>query len=390
MRTRNSILNFISIYGFFLIRVILDISKITMFKTYYGDNLVTLNGIFVNVFNYVNIVEGGLGIAILYRLYKPLVENDYDKINSLYTTLKKMFARIGFIVTGGCLVVVFAIPFLIKDNPFDFGFIFMTFLLYITRNILSYFLIAPRFIIQADHKMYKINVILYGGKVVEVLSEIAALMLGFPYWAYLLPASVIRVVQCLLINRKVKKEYPWLKEVESEEKIDLSADIKNLVVIKGVDLVHNNSDPLLLSSFWGSHTHNVYYYYKYIMKFCRDTVEFLYNSLKSGLGQFFVVNTKEDILKELNRLKITYSFIGVTLVVALNYAIQPFISLWMGADYLVSEPVKWMFLTVIYLEVMMFKEKTVLEIYGMFEEMRNRSMIAALVNITISFILVGR
>ena len=55
----------------------------TVFVHYLGNDYLGLNTLFANILSVLTIAELGIGGTIAYALYKPLAENDTEKIASL-------------------------------------------------------------------------------------------------------------------------------------------------------------------------------------------------------------------------------------------------------------------------------------------------------------------
>lgn len=63
-----------------------------------GAEYLGLNGLFGNIISMLAIIELGIGSAIIYHLYKPVAENDVDKIKKLMAFYKKCFNIIALLV----------------------------------------------------------------------------------------------------------------------------------------------------------------------------------------------------------------------------------------------------------------------------------------------------
>ena len=81
MRVRNSIINsFLSILSLIILAVLGFVST-KVFVSTLGIEYNGLNGVFTNILSILAITELGIGGAITYNLYKPIVDKDYDKIH---------------------------------------------------------------------------------------------------------------------------------------------------------------------------------------------------------------------------------------------------------------------------------------------------------------------
>ena len=82
-RTEYSILNILTgIGGYFLNTIIGFVCRMVFVRCLSADYL-GVNGLFTNVLTMLSLAELGVGGAIVYALYKPLAENDEEKIASL-------------------------------------------------------------------------------------------------------------------------------------------------------------------------------------------------------------------------------------------------------------------------------------------------------------------
>ena len=164
-------------------------------------------------------------------------------------------------------------------------------MLFIIRNAVDYFMCVPRYIVQADQKSYKINILFNLFRIIEVVVEIILIMLGINYLFILIPDIFIRIIQNIFVNNKVFKLYPWLQDVD-EKDYSPKDDIKHMLVHRIVGLVSNNIDIVILSTFLNSKIVTTYATYNYLMKYAMDTASQIFSSMKDGLGN--VLNTEKN------------------------------------------------------------------------------------------------
>ena len=79
-RTKNSILNILSSAGGQIISIILSFVTRTVFIYCLGKAYLGLNGLFTQILSVLSLAELGFGTAVVYMLYKPLVDHDEDSI----------------------------------------------------------------------------------------------------------------------------------------------------------------------------------------------------------------------------------------------------------------------------------------------------------------------
>ena len=98
MRSINSIKSMLTAMIANGTNIILGFVVRAIFVRTLGAEYLGLNGLFGNIISMLAIVELGIGSAIIYHLYKPVADNNVDKIKKLMAFYKKCFNIIALIV----------------------------------------------------------------------------------------------------------------------------------------------------------------------------------------------------------------------------------------------------------------------------------------------------
>ena len=107
-RTEYSILNIMTGLGGYAINTILGLACRMVFTRTLTADYLGINGLFMNIITMLSLAELGVGSAIVYALYKPLSENDEDKVASLVKFYGSCYKAIGIIVAAiGILLIPF-------------------------------------------------------------------------------------------------------------------------------------------------------------------------------------------------------------------------------------------------------------------------------------------
>src|ERR1700737_2096450 len=108
-RLENTFKNFMwSTVSNFLTIALQFISR-TFFISILGMTYLGVNGLFTNILSILSLTELGIGVAINYSLYKPLAENDIEKIKGLMQFYKSAYRYIALAVG---LLGIAIIPFI--------------------------------------------------------------------------------------------------------------------------------------------------------------------------------------------------------------------------------------------------------------------------------------
>ena len=98
MRTKKVIINFLTDAFPQIIIMALGFFKIKLFLNYLGEDLLGLYQLYGQIVSYLVLVEGGVGSAMLFRLYKPIHDHDKKKVNEIMAASRVVFTTIGTII----------------------------------------------------------------------------------------------------------------------------------------------------------------------------------------------------------------------------------------------------------------------------------------------------
>ena len=90
-RTYNSMVNFVIGFICQLLIMIASFVSRTFFIKILGSEYLGINGLYTNILSILSLAELGIGNVLLFSLYKPIAENDEDKICGLIWFYKKIY-----------------------------------------------------------------------------------------------------------------------------------------------------------------------------------------------------------------------------------------------------------------------------------------------------------
>ena len=82
------------------------------FVRYLGIEVLGIMKLFNQLFQYINIVEMGIGSASAYALYKPLAEKNIEEISKIVSTIKSIYNKIAIVLFGMGLLCTPLLPFI--------------------------------------------------------------------------------------------------------------------------------------------------------------------------------------------------------------------------------------------------------------------------------------
>ena len=141
MRTKKTFLNFITDVVPLAIISFLGIYKLKIFINVLGNETLGLYQLYSQIMVYIALVDGGLGSALLYSLYKPNSSKDDEKFNAIIAGAYRIFALIGIIIFGITLLASPFISLFIKNSVFSNQYLMITFLFFKLNSLIVFFIL---------------------------------------------------------------------------------------------------------------------------------------------------------------------------------------------------------------------------------------------------------
>lgn len=390
-RVNNSIKNMAS--GLFsqLISVILSFVVRTVFIKYLSEDYLGINGLFTNILTVLSLAELGFGTAMVYSMYKPLAENDVEKLKSLMKLYKKVYLWIGIVVAICGISIIPFMDYLIKDKP-DVDNLTLIYLMFLVNSVFSYFYAYKRSILSADQKQYVISQYRYIFIVIKSVFQISILIILNDFIIYLGIQIVMTLLENIFLSQKVDRLYPFLKEKNIEklptgEMKKIVEDVKALMISKFGSVILNGTDNIIISKYVGVAAVGLLSNYTLITGALVMVLSQVSSAITGSIGNYVAKENKDSQYKLFKTVDFCmfwiYGFATICLIVLLN----PFIELWIGKKYILNES------TIIVLSVnflisgIMTSLWTFRSTMGLFVQGKYRAIIVAGLNIVVSIVL---
>lgn len=344
--------------------------------------------------NILSLSELGVGTAITYALYGPIARNDIKK-QQILMRMFRTFYRItaGVVLIAGLCLIPF-LDILMKDRP-DVDHLIIIYLLYLLNSFVSYLLIYKKILVDA-HQMNYITVMYHNGfLVLQDICQIIVLLLTRNFILFLIVAVVCTMSGNICMSRKADRLFPYLKEpckerLLQEERRDIFKNVKAMLMHKIGNVVVNNTDNLLISSFVGVVTAGIYSNYYLIIGSVRQVLDQAMLGVAASVGNLGVTEEKEKVGQIFDRLFFIgywlFGFAGICLLELLN----PFVELAFGERYLFRKEIVLILCINFCINgmrraVLIFKESM-----GLFWYDRYKAVAEAILNLVISVLLVTK
>ena len=327
---------------FYFITLALSFFSRKIFLDCLGADFVGLSGTLANILGFLSLAEMGVGAAVAYNLYKPLQCGDKPQIEELVSVFGYLYRKIGTFVAFGSLAISAFIPLLFKNSGFDLPLIFFAFYAMLSSSLFSYFINYRQIILGADQRGYVVTVYLQSSTVTKTLLQMAIAYYWGNYYVWIALEIVFGLLACVILNWKISQTYPWLKANVKKGKEAFPRHKKIITFTKQI-FVHKIKDFLLFQSdqildFAFVSLKMVAYYGNYTLITAKLTQLFstVLNSFWASVGNLVAEGNKEKTVRVFWEIQALHYFIAGFIIFSVYHFIEPFISLWVGPEYILD------------------------------------------------------
>lgn len=353
-----------------------------------GMEYVGLNSLFNSILQVLNLTELGVGTAMVFSMYKPIAEEDYDKICKLMQMYKVYYRIIGVVIAAVGLAITPVVPKLISsDSQIPLNIIYL-YWMNLAYTVLSYWLFAYKSsILQAHQRTDVTSKVTLVANTCTYILQFLLLLLFKDYYLYLLGMLLGQAMNNILTAFMADKMYPQYKaggRLPKNEVKEINQRVRDLFTAKVGGVIQNSADSIVISAFLGLTLLAKYNNYYYIMNSVFGFIIILFNSCMAGIGNSLVVETKEKNYQDLKKISLLTEWVAGFCACCLLCLYQPFMKIWVGEDNLLEMGV--VICISVYLYIIVTNQVLCLykDAAGIWRKDRYRPLITALVNLLLN------
>lgn len=390
MRTKNSIANIIASLIMSLVVIIAGFFAQKIFIETLGLEYLGVNGLFTNIITMLGIVELGLGAAIVYHLYKPLVKGDNVRIKSLMHFYKKGYRVIALVVMVIGLSLIPFLPAIVGEIKISTN-ITAVYLLFLLDVVLSYFLAYKRSLLYADQKNYVINLVHLTSVVIMNVVQIAALVMTMNFYLYLMIKIVMRIVENLVINTVVNRRYKFINQgmtqpLDAATKQDIFQKIKALFMHKIGTFIVLGSDNIIIAVFLGVATVGLYSNYYLAVAAIVMIISQIFTGITASVGSLLISSNAQKSYAVYNNIRFANFWLATVAATGMLVVMDSFVVVWLGQNYVLAIGVLAALSINLYLQLFRSVTNSFKDAAGIFHQDRFVPLIESLVNIVLSIV----
>lgn len=392
MDKKRSLLN-ISISILFKILLLVGNLLVRRFLIQYiGNEINGINSLYVSVLEFLAVAELGVGTAITYCMYKPIVDGDNDKVSALYGLFTKLYLIIGGIIfVAGCAIMPF-LPVLAQGYETVDVNLYLTFGLMLVSVVLTYMFSSKTSLINAYKNNYITTIITSGGQLVQLGLQIVVLILTQSFVWFLVCRIVAAALQWLATEIICRKKYGIIirnkQKIDADTRKDVVKNVKAMFMHKIGGVLVNTVDSIIISAFIGVVILGKYSNYTTIMTAMTGTITLFFTPLTSIIGHLYVEEDEAAVKKYYNFFYAFNFVIGCIFFLGYYGVIDNLVTICFGGGLELIKPVSFVITLNYFIQFMrqatlLFRDAT-----GTFYYDRWKPLIEGLLNLGLSIAFV--
>lgn len=391
-RTEYSILNILTgIGGYFLNTIIGFVCRMVFVRCLSADYL-GVNGLFTNVLTMLSLAELGVGGAIVYALYKPLAENDEEKIVSLMKLYSKAYRIIGIVIAVIGLALMPFMDLIIQEQPNISESIYLLYAINLFNTASSYFFSYRSSLLIAAQRNYIVSGINYVITILQSVLQMIFLLEFRNYLGYLLIQTIGTLTYNVIVSRVAVRQFPFIRTknvqpLPKNEQKALFSNIRDLMVYKVSGLLVNSTDNILITFFNGLATTGIASNYTLLVSTLNALLSQIFNGLTASIGNHNATEATDKRYQMFSFLNMMNFWIFGWAALGIFFCSSDLVQLCFGEEYVLSWKIPFVMALNFFTVGMMNAVWTYKHTLGLFHYGRFIQFFTGVLNIVFSVLL---
>ena len=347
-RVHRSVMNIKVGMLFYILSLFLAFFSRRIFLDCLGAEFIGLTGMLMNIMSFLSVAELGIGTSIAYFLYKPLQEDNHDKINEVMSMLAFLYRCIGVLIGVIGIILSLFFPWWFNNLTTGLPLVYFAFYSFLGSSMAGYIFNYKQLLVNANQKQYLVNSYF---QTIAIVQSIAQILLAYYYrnlWLWVAVGLLFTIIGIIIFNHRIQQLYPWLN-------IDLKKGRQNLkkypevlkktrqiFVQKIKDFILYRSDEIMVGMFVSVVKVAFYGNYTMIINKLNFLVNILSEGLSAGVGNLLAEGDQRNIMKIFWELTAARFLILGVIIFSLLLFFQAFIGCWLGTEYQLSDVIVYL------------------------------------------------
>lgn len=333
---------------FYVLSLFLAFFSRKVFLDCLGAEFIGLTGMLMNIMSFLSVAELGIGTSIVYFLYKPLQENNHEKINEVMSMLAFLYRCIGGVIGVCGLVVSLFFPWWFDNLTTGLPLVYFAFYSFLGSSVAGYVFNYKQLLVSANQKQYLVSAYF---QTIAIVQSLVQILLAYYYrnlWLWVVVGFVFTIIGIIVFNYRIRQLYPWLQVdlKEGHENLKKYPEVlkktRQIFVQKIKDFILYRSDEILVGAFVSVVKVAFYGNYTMIINKINFMVNILSEGLSAGVGNLLAEGNEQNIMKVYWEMTAARFLILGVIIFSLLMFFQPFIACWLGEQYQLSDVIVYL------------------------------------------------
>ena len=377
-----------------IISLVLSFGSRTLFIYFLGKEYLGINSLYTEVLSMLSLAELGFGSAFTFAMYKPIASNDEEKIRKLISLFKKVYNTIAVVVAVMGLSLLPFLQHIVKGaDSLALSDLRLYFVIFLANTVINYFVQYKTVYVNARMQSYVVTNIEMVTNFVIIVSQCVAILIFKNYLVYLLVHTSLLIASRFLISFYLNKKFPILTEAASaplpeEDKKAIYKNVRGLVLHKFAGVAINSTDNLIISTMSGLGVIGVGLVSNYntLINSVTAFINIVLSALTPGFGNLVASSSQKhykEVFDEVNFYDFwIYGFCSIAFLVL----IPPFITLWLGDDFLIDSAPFFLIILNVYIRGQSGVYTNARDAKGNFNLDKWVSVVEAIINLIVSIV----
>lgn len=387
---KKAIINFTASILYQVVSLLVGLILPKYYTEIFGSAYNGLNQTITQIISLLSVLQFGISAASIQQIFKHIADNDQDSIAAVYQNTAQQYRNMGYIFIVAVIPIAVLYPMLLR-NELPYTIIVAFLLMRAFSSAMEYFFQAKYSVILiADNKSYLIYYINTALLVFSSVLHALALLTRQNILVYQAVAVVSAVVRLIVISTYIRKKYPYLrKKTFKIDKEDNRCKRKDVLISEIAGLIIDSTDLVVLSTFSGLILTSIYSVYNFVVSGLGNVLGSCREAVFAGMGKTYYTNFN-DFKRKMNKFMSIYFMVMFYLYSVAIILFKPFVEVYtakMDVEYLYAGlPI--LFLLMKLLVNIRIPAIVAINIAGHFRQVRNYAVIEAVINLTVSVVLV--
>lgn len=358
-----------------------------------GNEVNGLNALYISIIGVLSVADLGVGSAITFCMYKPIVEGNHSAVSALFGLFQKLYLLIGAIILFGGIALTPFLHLFAKDYVELNVNMYATFLLILISVVATYLFSAKTSLINAYKNNYITTAIMQGGIVFQYILQIVVLYITKSFEAYLICRIVAVFMQWIVTEIITRKKYGAILrtkgKLDIETKSNVRKNIKAMFMHKIGYVLVNTVDSVVISAFVGVVSLGEYSNYTIILSSLVGIITLVFSSLTSVIGHLCVEEDKETAKRYCESFHLLNFVMGAVFFLGYYAVVDSLIAILFSFELVVSKSVSFVIALNGFVQFMRRSTLTFRDATGSFYGDRWKPIFEGIVNIILSVVLVN-